>query len=133
MCRSLCGAMFVGLLAGAWAGPGAIKIAANLDVAATGPVTEENATKWELVWSDEFAGAEGSLPDARKCKFDMGGGGWGNHELEYYTDRAVNASVNGGKLVITAQREEYAGADHVKWSYTSSRLKTQGLFAQTYG
>jgi beta-glucanase (GH16 family) len=53
--------------------------------------------------------------------------------LEYYTDRAVNASVRGGELVITAQREEYAGADHVARSYTSARLKTQGLFAQAYG
>jgi len=98
------------------------------------PDFDERATPiWNLVWSDEFDSADASLPDAKKWKFDVGGGGWGNRELEYYTDRAVNASLNNGKLVITAQREEYAGADHVARSYTSARLKTQGLFAQTYG
>jgi beta-glucanase (GH16 family) len=88
---------------------------------------------WVLAWSDEFEQADGSLPDPKKWKFDVGGNGWGNHELEYYTNRAVNASVQQGNLVIQARREDYAGDDHVARQYTSARLKTQGLFSQAYG
>jgi beta-glucanase (GH16 family) len=88
---------------------------------------------WTLVWSGEFAGKDGGLPDATKWTYDLGGGGWGNHELEYYTRRAENARIQDGKLAIVARRERYAGADGVSREYTSARLKTQGRFAQAYG
>ena len=88
---------------------------------------------YTLVWSDEFNGKEGSLPDASKWTYDIGGSGWGNHELEYYTNRAENARIEDGKLVITARQEPYAGPDGAKFNYTSARLKTEGLFSQTYG
>jgi beta-glucanase (GH16 family) len=88
---------------------------------------------YTLVWSDEFKGKEGSLPDASKWTYDIGGSGWGNHELEYYTNRAENARIEDGKLVITARREAYTGPDGAKFNYTSARLKTQGLFSQAYG
>jgi beta-glucanase (GH16 family) len=101
--------------------------------AAASALDERTKADWILVWSDEFDGRDGSIPDAKKWKFDVGGGGWGNRELEYYTDRAANAAVRAGKLVITAQRVEYTGADNLTRSYTSARLKTQGLFAQAYG
>ena len=42
----------------------------------------------------------------------MGGSGWGNQELEYYTDRAINSSVAGGKLSITAFQEKFGNRDH---------------------
>ena len=58
-------------------------------------------TLWRLVWSDEFNGADGSAPDPNKWAFDLGGGGWGNNELETYTNRLANAQVTGGNLVIT--------------------------------
>ncbi len=86
-----------------------------------------------LVWSDEFKGKNASLPDAAKWTYDIGGSGWGNHELEYYTNRAENARIEHGKQVITARAETYTGPDSKKFSYTSARLNTQGLFSQAYG
>jgi beta-glucanase (GH16 family) len=86
-----------------------------------------------LSWSDEFSGADGSSPDSSKWTFDTGGNGWGNSELEYYTNRTQNAQIKSGNLVITAQKETYTGPDGVTRNYTSARLKTQGLFTQAYG
>ncbi len=88
---------------------------------------------YKLVWSDEFSGPDGSSPDSSKWTYDIGGNGWGNNELEYYTNRTQNAQIKGGNLVITAQQEAYTGADGVTRNYTSARLKTQGLFSQAYG
>ena len=88
---------------------------------------------WTLVWSDEFNGPDGSLPDPAKWVMETGGKGWGNNELETYTNRAVNAQQKGGNLVITAQKETFKGADGVARDYTSARLKTQGLFDHRYG
>jgi beta-glucanase (GH16 family) len=90
---------------------------------------------WTLTWSDEFNGPDGSAVDPTKWVNDVGGTGWGNQELEYYTAGAQNAVVTGGNLVITATP---TGASSFScWygtcSYTSARLKTQGLFAQAYG
>ncbi len=88
-------------------------------------------TGYQLVWSDEFAGPAGSAVDATKWVFDTGNGsgGWGNSELEYYRDGAANAALDGnGNLVITAKLESYGG-----FSYTSARIKTQGLASWTYG
>ncbi len=84
---------------------------------------------WQLVWSDEFNETQGTLPDTTKWTFDIGNSGWGNNELEYYTNRAENASTDGnGNLVITAKRENFGTAQ-----FTSARIKTQGLFSQQYG
>jgi len=88
---------------------------------------------YALVWSDEFDGKNGSVPDASKWTYDIGGSGWGNHELEFYTNRVENARIEDGNLVITARQEAYAGPDGAKFNYTSARLKTQGLFSQAYG
>ncbi len=77
---------------------------------------------YTLVWSDEFKGKNGSLPDAAKWTFDIGGNGWGNHELEYYTNRPENARIERGKLVITARAETYTGPDGKSFSYTSARF-----------
>jgi len=89
--------------------------------------------EYTLVWSDEFNGNDGSPPDPSKWTYDLGGSGWGNHELEYYTNRAENARIEDGKLVITARHETYVAPDGAKFNYTSARLKTQGLFSQAYG
>ncbi len=90
---------------------------------------------WTLTWSDEFSGPDGSAVDPTKWKHDVGGTGWGNNELEYYTDGTQNAVVQGGNLVVTATTD---GASQHKCSYgtckyTSARLLTQGLFSQQYG
>src|SRR5687768_4153664 len=57
-------------------------------------------TVWSLTWSDEFNGTSGSPVDSTKWSFDIGGGGWGNNELETYTSRTANAAVEDGALVI---------------------------------
>ena len=83
---------------------------------------------WQLVWSDEFNGTDGSLPDPTKWAMETGNWGWGNNELENYTNRAVNAQQKSGNLIITALKENYGGS-----AYTSARIKTQTLFEHTYG
>lgn len=81
---------------------------------------------WDLVWSDDFTGTAGTAPDNTKWSFDLGGGGWGNNELQVYTNNANNVQLDGnGKLVITAISNASG--------FTSARLKTKGLFAQAYG
>ena len=90
--------------------------------------TARAGTGWTLVWSDEFAQPDGSPPDAAKWAYDLGAGGWGNNELEYYTSRTNNARIEGGNLVIEARQENYLGS-----SYTSARLKTQGKWSWAYG
>lgn len=99
----------------------------------TDTVAAPAAPQWKLTWSDEFNGADGSLPDATKWGFDTGGNGFGNNELESYTARPVNVQQKGGNLVITALKEDYTGADGLARHYTSGRIKTQGLFGQAYG
>jgi beta-glucanase (GH16 family) len=95
--------------------------------------TPPNSSSWNLVWSDEFDGPNGSAPDSSKWVSETGGGGWGNQELEYYTARPQNAVQQNGNLVITALKEKYTGPDGVKRNYTSARLKTEGKFSQAYG
>ncbi|MFC5529123.1 carbohydrate binding domain-containing protein [Cohnella yongneupensis] len=86
---------------------------------------------WTLVWNDEFN--DGTI-DPTKWTYDLTNGqsvgnpGWGNNELEYYTDRPENVKEENGNLVITARKESYEGYD-----YTSARIKTKGLFSKTYG
>lgn len=84
---------------------------------------------WELVWTEDFTGASGASPDASRWVFDIGAGGWGNSELQYYSNRPQNAKLDGrGNLVITALSESLGGA-----GFTSARIKTKGKFAQAYG
>jgi beta-glucanase (GH16 family) len=92
-----------------------------------------NRSAWTLVWSDEFSGANGSTVDRSKWVFETGGEGWGNQELEYYTDHTANASVRDGNLTITALAEKYTDTNGVTRNYTSARLKTFSKFSQTYG
>jgi beta-glucanase (GH16 family) len=77
-------------------------------------------------WADEFDGAANAAPDASKWTYDLGGGGWGNQELETYTSASDNVHLDGqGHLVI---RVLSAGG-----TYSSARLKTQGRFTAQYG
>jgi beta-glucanase (GH16 family) len=88
-----------------------------------------------LLWSDEFNQPEGTAPDPAKWVHDLGNGvgGWGNKELETYTDSRENAfiiadagALDGHALAIRAVKTASGG-------YTSARLKTLGKFAFTYG
>ena len=89
--------------------------------------------RWKLVWSDEFNGPNGSAVDRTKWVYDVGGEGWGNQELEFYTDRTENSLIQDGSLVIKALAEKYTGKNGVTRNYTSARLKTIGKFSRTYG
>lgn len=92
----------------------------------TAPPAQPSA---DLLWSDEFTGPAGSRPSPTKWRYEVGGSGWGNNQLEYDTDRTTNAALDGaGNLVITARRESFQGRE-----YTSARLNTLGLYAQAYG
>jgi len=79
-----------------------------------------------LIWSDEFNTA--GAPDASKWGYDIGAGGWGNSELQYYTNRTDNVLVSNGTLKIIAKKEAYSGS-----SYTSARLLSKGKFSFQYG
>jgi beta-glucanase (GH16 family) len=85
---------------------------------------------WRLLWADEFSQADGSPPNSQKWGYDVGGGGWGNGELQYYTDRTNNSRIEGGCLVIEADAESWGGNN-----YTSARLLTKGkrLGSWAYG
>jgi len=88
------------------------------------------APNWQLVWADEFSGPQ---INRANWTYDTGAGGWGNNELQYYTERPQNSYVTtdgsgNGMLVIEAKPEKYRNA-----SYTSARMKTQGLQNWTYG
>jgi len=89
----------------------------------------------QLIWSDEFAGSAGGLPDPTKWSYDTGGGGWGNRELQYYTPPGGgNAFLDGrGHLKIIARRGRYTGSDGASGNYTSARLQTLHTFEFTYG
>ena len=81
---------------------------------------------YRLVWADEFDG--GVAPNPTRWSYDVGGGGWGNNELQFYTqDRRENARLDGGYLVIEARREPWEGRE-----YTSARLVTRGKGDWTY-
>jgi beta-glucanase (GH16 family) len=82
---------------------------------------------YDLVWSDEFDYT--GLPDTTKWNYDVGGHGWGNQELQYYTYRRLeNVRVEEGKLVIEAKKESYEGKN-----YTSARLVTKNQGDWLYG
>src|SRR6478752_4444586 len=87
------------------------------------------------VWSDEFDGPQGAAPNPRIWRFATGGAGWGNSELECYTDRRANAALDGhGHLVITARRDPgHRCADGTTNDYTSARLLTQHRKTFEYG
>lgn len=86
-----------------------------------------NAQNYQLVWSDEFEGTE---LNRGVWNYEIGTGdwGWGNNELQYYTDREANVKVSDGKLTITCKKEEYNGSH-----YTSGRIQTRNKVAFKYG
>lgn len=87
----------------------------------------------DLVMQDEFN--NDGAPNSSIWNYEIGdgsdtqaGAGWGNNELQFYTDRSENVTVQNGVLVITARKENFNGSSH-----TSARLVTKGKFEQTYG
>lgn len=98
-----------------------------------GPAPSRHDAAAAPAWSDEFNGPRGARPDPRRWSFETGYG-WGDHELQSYTGRAANVSLDGrGHLAITARRERYTGADGRTARYTSARINTGRRFEFAYG
>jgi beta-glucanase (GH16 family) len=79
-----------------------------------------------VAWSDEFD--TNGAPDPTKWTYDVGGSGWGNNELEYYTNTTNNAVIKDGILTITAKKESMGGMN-----YTSSRMVSKNGSDMLYG
>jgi beta-glucosidase len=95
-------------------------------VTAFAAASQTTTTGWQLVWSDEFNGPAGTPPDPNNWDYDLGAGGWGNGELENYTNSTNNAFQDGnGNLVIRAIRDS---SGH----FTSARLQTGSPGASTH-
>jgi beta-glucanase (GH16 family) len=87
----------------------------------------DNIGEWQPVWCDEFE--YNGLPDDDLWRYDVGGAGWGNNELQYYTSKDIdNAFVSNGVLTIRAIQEYFQGND-----YTSARLITKNTGDWLYG
>lgn len=87
--------------------------------------------KPELVWYDEFDTP--GIPDTSKWNYDMGDGcpdncGWGNNELEYYTNDNKNVRVEDGKLIIEARKDSLYGR-----LFTSTRIVSKRKGDWLYG
>jgi beta-glucanase (GH16 family) len=109
-----------------WLGGAALLLAST----AAGAAKFMNETPVSYTFEDDFTGSAGSAPDPAKWAYDLGGGGWGNGELEIYTRSIKNAYVDGNSnLVIRAVKTVSSRGI----SYTSARLKTQGKFSQLGG
>jgi beta-glucanase (GH16 family) len=116
------------------------------------PETAANASGpkvLKLLWSDEFNGKKGVLPSSKNWEYDLGNGyGWGNAELEYYTNKPANISTDGaGKLVISANRISDAQGNAIistaavtqilsscwECQFTSAKIKTTKKLGFQYG
>lgn len=81
--------------------------------------SQSKNAEWKLVWNDEFN--KKGLPDSSKWGYDIGGHGWGNNELEYYTAKRLNnARIEKGVLIIEAHKEKWENRE-----FTSARLVTR--------
>jgi beta-glucanase (GH16 family) len=90
------------------------------------PVVKEYSFESSAAWADEFN--TNGAPDATKWTYDVGGSGWGNNELQYYTNTTNNASIQDGFLTITAKKEAFSGM-----GYTSSRMVSKTGAEMLYG
>ncbi|MBT8231766.1 MAG: glycoside hydrolase family 16 protein [Saprospiraceae bacterium] len=91
--------------------------------------TELKERSWDLVWEDNFDGDAGTQINTNNWGYDLGrgpnGDGWGNAELQTYTNDVQNVSLDGqGNLMITARNNG---------GFTSGRILTKGLFDQAFG
>lgn len=96
-----------------------------LPIDGTGYTGATNYPGMTLAWSDEFTA---NYINSSNWSYDIGGSGWGNNELEYYTNSNKNAYTTGGYLVIEA-RKETMGTNN----YTSARMISKDKKTFTYG
>lgn len=115
-------------------------LVSNAQIVFAEEINNEIKSEWNLVWSDEFNGNE---LDLTKWSYEKGNwivddngnkvdSGWGNNELEYYTE-GDNLEVKDGNLVITARKEEINDPIQGDFDYTSSRIVTRDNYSKKYG
>ena len=94
-------------------------------------VNEWDKEGWALVWNDEF---DGPVLNLEKWSFEIGGHGWGNNELQYYSDDDSTAFIQDGKLVIRADLvpQGTGSSDNLRY-FSSARLRTSGKGDWRYG
>ena len=89
---------------------------------------KQNDKLWTQIFCDEFDGTNGAAPDPKKWVHEIGNnGGWGNNELQHYTNSTQNVFLRGGRLVIKALKDSATNL------ITSGRIKTKGNFSMKYG
>ena len=106
--------------------PVLVSLVICLSVILAGCATK-SASRWQLVWQDEFNGTQ---VDLNKWEFEINAWGGGNNELQYYITN--NASVHDGCLFIEGRRENYAGQEGTR-EFTSSRMRTKNRGDWKYG
>ncbi|MBE5959015.1 MAG: glycoside hydrolase family 16 protein [Lachnospiraceae bacterium] len=108
-----------------------LSVASNIFVT-TGSdcMASNNASQWNLIWSDEF---DGSSLNRNNWNVEVNGFGGGNEELQYYCDRPENIQVGDGTLKLIARKEYYYGPDNREKDYTSARLNTLNKVEIGYG
>ena len=126
----------------------ALSCALTLGLAVNPAAEAASKTNLKLLWSEEFNSKKGTKPSSKNWAHDIGGGGWGNSERQYYTDKASNISTDGyGKLVFTARRISTSSLEQVgtepgteeilnrcwECQFTSARIKTAKKLSFKYG
>lgn len=91
----------------------------------------EYKSKPKMIWHDEFDYT--GKPDPKLWSYHLGDGcpqlcGWGNNELQYYTDKSENVRVENGRLVIEAHKEQAGNS-----AYTSARVRSVKEVSPKYG
>lgn len=85
---------------------------------------------YQLIWADEF---DAPTLNTNNWNYELGGHGWGNQELQYYSDRTDNVRIENGKLIIEAKKEIYPPESAYPNAYTSGRITTKNKVKTCYG
>jgi beta-glucanase (GH16 family) len=113
-----------------------VRVKLGNDLASSG-----DPTQWKLAWSDEFDGKAGAQPNPSVWGYEIGDGtangipGWGNDELQFYTNSPDNVALDGrGNLAITTRKADGTlSCYYGPCQYTSARLLTKERFEVAYG
>ncbi len=114
-----------GLVTALKGGNATITLATNIESVSALIAVEHSWGEYSLVWSDEF---NANALDESVWNYNTGGNGWGNNELQYYTNRPENIRLVNGCLEIEARKEKYENRE-----YTSARIYSKGKKSFLYG
>lgn len=96
-----------------------------IDIPEDGYITPEEYGGWTKIWADEF---DGPNINSNYWTHELGNHGWGNQELQNYTDSPDNSFISDGKLIIEAKEENSNGSN-----YSSARMITADKFEFAFG